>query len=78
MLQTAIGAASLARRSSGEEAVPTEATQAARSDAAVSDAFSRAGANNECCLRENATLGEETVFAEMARVESSHAAMPCT
>jgi hypothetical protein len=62
----------------GGEAALTEATQFACGDAVMSDAFSRTGRKQRVPPSWKATLGEETVFAEVARVESGQAAMPAT
>jgi hypothetical protein len=60
--------------------VLTEATHFACGDAVMSDAFSRTGTKQLVPPPWKATLGEETVFAEVARVEIGHgqAAMPAT
>ena len=56
----------------------TEATHFACGDAVMSDAFSRTGRKQLVPPPWKATLGEETVFAEVARVESGQAPMPAT
>ncbi len=47
-------------------------------DAVLSDAFSRTGRKQRVPPPWKATLGEETVFAEVARIKCGQAAMPNT